>query len=505
MSVLFPRRSWFGSMKAIQLDRYRKKIKTILRIMLLSSIFGLSSARSFAAIFPGVRVSLLLSATPTAIRYIVRDTLGVSGLNLTCSLLGCQVIRGIGDPNGQLFVIQISGLMDPQIFLTQLLATPGIVDAELDQTVHTSPPPNADMPWYTNDRTLVSYYGATVWEGYVVQTPNHIVRTSQTQSAFAVSGAGAEVALIDTGVDPGNAILAPHLVGGYDFTRDAEGGSEMGDLSQSTAGVIDQSSAGVIDQSSAGVIDQSSAGVIDQSTAGVIDGPQYSAFGHGTMTAGIVHLVAPNASLMPLKAFNADGTGYASDVLRAIYYAVNHNAKVINMSFEFTSPSLELANAVTYATGNKVICVGSAGNSGSMTIVYPSGLPNVIDVASTSNTNTPSWFSNYGTPPVWISAPGEAVMTTYPYGQYAVGWGTSFSAPFVSGTVALMASVAPANMNLLTQATAAQALSHAQPISQTQYGFGVLDTCQAVQAWQNLLLAPSSASCSALSCTAPVP
>jgi cell wall-associated protease len=133
---------------------------------------------------------------------------------------------------------------------------------------------------------------------------------------------------------------------------------------------------------------------VNQSTAGVIDGLQYSAFGHGTMTAGIVHLVAPNALLMPLKSFNADGTGYVSDVLRAIYYAVNHNAKVVNMSFEFTSPSVELAAAITYATSKNVICVASAGNDASITLVYPSGLANVIDVASTSNNNTPSWFSN---------------------------------------------------------------------------------------------------------------
>jgi subtilisin family serine protease len=157
------------------------------------------------------------------------------------------------------------------------------------------------------------------------------------------------------------------------------------------------------------------------------------------------------------------------------------------MSFEFKSPSVELVKALSYATGQNVICVASAGNDGSMAIVYPSGLPNVIDVASTSNTNTPSAFSNYGTPPVWISAPGEAVMSTYPYGTYAVGWGTSFSAPFVSGTVALMASLSPTASRLLNQGTAANAISHAKRIPDSQYGFGVLDTYQAMQAWVNFL------------------
>ena len=88
-------------------------------------------------------------------------------------------------------------------------------------------------------------------------------------------------------------------------------------------------------------------------------------------------------------------------------------------------------------------------------------------------------------------------MTTYPFQTYAVGWGTSFSAPFVSGTVALMASV-PGSGSLLNQTTAAQALSHAQPIPETQYGFGVLDTYQAVQSWHDFLNLSVSVSCSSL-------
>src|SRR5256885_11488940 len=119
----------------------------------------------------------------------------------------------------------------------------------------------------------------------------------------------------------------------------------------------------------------------------------------------------------------------------------------ISMSFDFTTSSQELATAVNYATLRGVICVASAGNDGQIAIVYPASLPNVIDVASRSNNNTPSAFSNYGTPPVWLSAPGEAVMTTYPYGTYAAGWGTYFSAPFASGTVDLLANV---NSVLLT-------------------------------------------------------
>lgn len=405
-------------------------------------------------------------------RYIVRYSNGLLGLNLTCLLFGCKVVESIGDPSGQLYVVQTLNLLSPVLFLTNLLSGAGVVDAEPDQIVSTQAASIQDIPGYLTDRTPVSYYGATVWEGYVLQTPNQIINTAQTQSGLHVTGSGVTVAVIDTGVDPNNTILQSHLVYGYDFTRNQSGGSEMADISQSTAAVLDGNQVAQVNQSTAAVL--------DQSTAAVLDGT-YSDFGHGTMTAGLVHLVAPQARIMPLKAFNAQGQGYASDVLRAIYYAVNHNAKVISMSFDFVSSSRELATAINYATSRGVICVASAGNDGQMTTVYPGGLPNVIDVASTSNNNTPSAFSNYGAPPVWLSAPGEAVMSTYPGNTYAVGWGTSFSAPLVSGTVALMAST---NSWALTEQRAATALSHAQPIPESQYGYGVLDTYQAVQDWQ---------------------
>ena len=212
------------------------------------------------------------------------------------------------------------------------------------------------------------------------------------------------------------------------------------------------------------------------------------------MVSGIVHLVAPQAKIMPLKSFHADGTGYNSDILSAIYYAVNHGAKVINMSFNYSTSSPELANAVNYANSMGVICVAAAGNDGQQANVYPAALKSVIDVAATGDNDIRSTFSNYGAPPVWLAAPGEGIMTTYPYGTWAAGWGTSFSAPLVSGTAALMVSTSPAKLNLKSLLTgggaktqAGAALSHAQPISDVQMGYGRLDTYQAMQAWRKAM------------------
>src|SRR3989442_4204888 len=149
-------------------------------------------------------------------------------------------------------------------------------------------------------------------------------------------------------------------------------------------------------------------------------------FGHGPMVAGIIHLVAPAAQIMPLKAFEADGTAHLFDILGAIYYAVDHGAKVINMSFSTEQRSAELKRAINYAASHGVVCVSSAGNNGARLLVYPAAFDNVLGVASTSNLDARSTFSNFGDQVVTLAATGERIITTYPGGHYAAAWGTSF-------------------------------------------------------------------------------
>jgi subtilisin family serine protease len=398
-------------------------------------------------------------------RVIVRDTLGQSGLSLTCGLLGCSVIEGLGDPAGQVFLIGVPDPFNLTAFLQTLLSTAGIADAEADNLASVLQSSLA-IPASLSDNTPVSYYGTTVWQGYVTQPAAQIVGIQNAQSTYGVAGVGT-VAVIDTGVDPSQPVLSPVLVPGYDFTRNTPGGSEMPDVTLSSSPIVTSEPPGWVNSYSAADV--------NESTVWVVDNQQYAAFGHGTMVSGVIHLVAPQALIMPLKAFQANGTGYTSDIIRAVYWAVFHNARVINMSFSTAQSSLQLSLALDYAAAVGVICVASAGNNSSSAPVYPAAYSNVIGVASTDNNDVLSTFSNYGSW-VWLAAPGEGIVTTYPWATYAAAWGTSFSAPFVSGTVGLMLQ----QQWRLSQGQAANAVAKAQPIGSAVKN-GRLDIVQALQ------------------------
>jgi subtilisin family serine protease len=321
----------------------------------------------------------------------------------------------------------------------------------------------------------VNYYGTVVWHGYAAQPAAHIIRLTDAQRGFNISGTGI-VADIDTGVDPNHPVLHPFLLPGYDFTRNQPGGSEMNDLLGGTS--TTESSCM---NCTTGVVTQHSIAMVDQHSIAMVDQPGFAAFGHGTMVAGMLHLVAPHAKILPLKAFRPDGTGNLADIIHAIYYATQNHATVINMSFDLSGPSQALSQAVSYANHAGVILVAAAGNESTSARVYPAAFNGyVVGIASTTDWDTRSSFSNYGTADVWIAAPGEYVISTFPGGSYASASGTSFSSPLVAGTAALLLNAKPS----LNQTTAASALTHAIQLT-PDLNHGRLDVYQAVSAWVN--------------------
>jgi subtilisin family serine protease len=320
-------------------------------------------------------------------------------------------------------------------------------------------------------RTLVSFFGSIVPSNYSTQTATSIIRLDDARTATKLTGSGT-VAVIDTGADLTHPALSGALVTGYDFTRDTLGASELADLDPTVAAQLQQSTTSILDaqntlvlNSAVAILNQSTTSILDQSTTSILDS-SLAEFGHGTMTAGIVHLVAPTAKIMPLKAFRADGSSNLSDIIRAIYYAADHGANVISMSFSMSQSSPGLQAAIQYALSKNVATVASSGNDGLKTLVYPASYGGVQGVGSSTNTDLRSTFSNYGSGVVTFAAPGEGVITTYPGGNYAAGWGTSFSTPMFAGAAALVLQARPTSK----PGDITNALSKTKQISEMGYG-----------------------------------
>ena len=399
-------------------------------------------------------------------------------INNACRLVGCTVLYGLDGTLKSLFLVSVPDVLNVNIVKSLLSLVSGVVAVEFDAAVHTegAQDGSSDVPPSLLDKDPVSYYGASVRGGYVHQPAFGILGLQEAHDKYIATGKGITVAVIDTGVDGTHPVLSSVVVPGYDFTRNRDGGNEKDDVNQSTMTVLDEGKPGWVNQSTMAVL--------DQSTMAVLDGPEYGAFGHGTIVAGIIHLAAPKAKIMPLKAFKADGSGVLSDVLRAVYKATQGGAKVINMSFSFDEPSKELETAINYATGKGVVAVASTGNDGKKINVYPAAYGTVMGVASTTNWDTLSSFSNYGASVAWIAAPGEAIVSTYPMGTYAAAWGTSFSTPFATGAAALLAEMASISNK---QAADAEGASVWISYEVTK---GRLDVPAAIRAWRKTVGLP---------------
>ncbi len=197
----------------------------------------------------------------------------------------------------------------------------------------------------------------------------------------------------------------------------------------------------------------------------------YSVYTHGTIVAGLIGAVAENGkagtginwkvNLMPLKAFDVFGSGTYLDIERAVDYAIDNGADIINISFvgDLNEPSLKTKLRTAYENG--VLTIVAAGNNnligrGDMDIepMYPACFDKmeenwILGVTSVDVSDKLSIFSNYGSC-VDITAPGELIYSSIiksknGNNQYFGGpwYGTSFSTPLITGAVALIKSINP--------------------------------------------------------------
>lgn len=176
--------------------------------------------------------------------------------------------------------------------------------------------------------------------------------------------------------------------------------------------------------------------------------------GHGTMVAGVLGAVGNNGKgvtgvawrvqIMACKCFDGFGNGTVSDVIAGMQYAMTNGAQIINASWGFPD-SLALSNAVYSLRASNIIVVAACGNSATnidLTPTYPASYPfdNIVTVASDTPSNTLAATSNFGATDVDLAAPGEGICSTFAASDnyYYTESGTSFSAGYVSGALALM-------------------------------------------------------------------
>ena len=247
------------------------------------------------------------------------------------------------------------------------------------------------------------------------------IRLADAQTLVPELGRGVKVAVIDTGIDLNHGAFSGHLdtVNMKDF-----------------------------------LLNTSSPQEVDSSA---VAGTYSDGYGHGTATADLVLQIAPNATILPLRVLDGNGTGDVQTIANAISYAVTSGAKVINLSLGSSSDSSAINWAIASAVSKGVTVVVASGNTGDTNVLYPAynaygQLTNVsssqfngsVSVGSVTSGLIKSSFSTYG-PHLELTAPGESLKTAFPGNTTVLATGTSFAAPLVSGAVALALSTGVVN------------------------------------------------------------
>ena len=235
----------------------------------------------------------------------------------------------------------------------------------------------------------------------------------QLASAHAVAtGAGVIVAVVDTGVDADHPLLAGALAGGgFDFVgNDFDPDEERNFTDDDGDGLVDEQ------------------------------------FGHGTFIASLVRVVAPEALVLPVRVLDDEGFGTSSSVAAGIFWAVDAGAHVVNVSVDIPNAPDVVKAALEYARDRGVVVVAAAGNRGRPDIDFPARLDEAIGVAAVDGFGARAPFSNAGEK-VGLSAPGVGLLGAMPLERNPAGtarWsGTSFAAPLVAGSAALVRQAFP--------------------------------------------------------------
>ncbi|TAN58514.1 hypothetical protein EPN15_00845 [Patescibacteria group bacterium] len=218
--------------------------------------------------------------------------------------------------------------------------------------------------------------------------------------------------------------------------------------------------------------------------------------GHGTHVAGIIAAennsigvigAGPQIDLYAVKALDRRGSGYLSDIIEGIDWAIANGIKVINMSLGTTSNIQSFHDAIARANAAGIVQVAAAGNDG-LSVNYPAAYPEVIAVSATDSADTITSWSSRG-PEVDLAAPGLSIYSTYKGQTYKTLSGTSMATPHVAGTAALiLAQTAKCDADSSGSCSSAEVQDRLQATATDLgisgpdglYGYGLVNAYQAV-------------------------
>ncbi|GDY33452.1 type VII secretion-associated serine protease mycosin [Gandjariella thermophila] len=255
------------------------------------------------------------------------------------------------------------------------------------------------------------------------------------------------VAVLDTGVDARHPDLAGQVIAGTGFVG-ITGDTGQTDLSGDSHGT---------------------------SIAGIISGTGKADNGSGMMG------LAPGSRIMPVRV-SLNGTAEPVALAKGIIYAADQQANVINISIGTTTPDPIIRSAVNYALGKGSIIVAAAGNSGDQgnPPTYPASFPGVVSVTAV-DTSGRFWPRSESGPQTTLAAPGVDIFSANDHGGYLYGDGTSYAAPYVAATAALIWSQ---HRQLTAGQVIAQLIATAnhkgdQP-HDNEYGYGLINPLRAL-------------------------